>query len=197
MGGEHRKFKEKAVKRTGRIWAVLFGIGFMVSSALGGEQPPPPQPPGPNDKVITHLVGQASMVGGFEYILPTTPKAHIITTPDDSHLLVPPGDLQDGSYSSETVWVREDDTRDRNWYRASAVPGRRVNAVIRGVYGNVGRGGQGGRGGPGGPGRPSAPPVWTTMSVDLDLDADTGRDGPLISLRWDERIPTLTLPSPK
>ncbi len=157
-----------------RIFPVVaVAAALFASRALCG-QTPPPQPPGDDDKVITHVVGTPDVVGSFDYIAPTTPKVHVVTTHDTTHYLVPPGTLQEGSYSSETVWVRELDTRDKNWYRASSVPGKRVNAVVRGVYGVVTKGGPGG---PGGPGKAPPPPVWTTMSVDLDLDADTNRDG--------------------
>ncbi len=157
-----------------RIFPVVaVAAALFAARALCG-QTPPPQPPGDDDKVITHVVGTPDVVGSFDYITPTTPKVHVVTTHDTTHYLVPPGTLQEGSYSSETVWVRELDTRDKNWYRASSVPGKRVNAVVRGVYGVVTKGGPGG---PGGPGKAPPPPVWTTMSVDLDLDADTNRDG--------------------
>ena len=41
--------------------ALLIGLAFASSGALAAA--PPPEPPGANDKVITHTVGVPDMVG--------------------------------------------------------------------------------------------------------------------------------------
>ena len=94
-------------------------------------------------RVIKHSVARKRnhKLGSFVYVGHKIAIVHIYTTPAKDHHLIPPSGPVAGTYSSETIYKSFKDTGKASWRYVPAIPGKRVNVVIKGHYGWLAKGG--------------------------------------------------------
>jgi hypothetical protein len=156
------------------IVACIVGL-VLASSVLGGEQPD-------GKKIVNKISKEDRRVfGAFGYVPKACPWVEVETRPKNRDelngqtpvtLVERPGRIV--TRHEHLIWAPDEYTKVRNRWSASAPPGKRVYVTIQGFCNwKSPAGGHGGGAG----GAPCGPPKWWSSAIDLDLDADTGRNG--------------------